>query len=91
VQEGNQLRRAGIGFGAGHTELQVVVDIDDLAAGAPKPMYTVETKADSGKLPGAVITLNPYVAAARFVIASGTSTAASSSRRHRLPGRRLNT
>jgi len=35
----------------------------DLAGGAPKPLYSVETKADS--------TLNPYVAAARFVISSG--------------------
>jgi Domain of unknown function (DUF4410) len=71
VQEGNQPRRAVVGFGAGHTDLQVLVAIDDLAAGAPKPMYSLETKADSGKLPGAVITLNPYVAAARFVIAGG--------------------
>jgi len=29
------------------------------------------TQADIGKLPGAVITLNPYVAGARFVIAGG--------------------
>jgi len=69
VQEGNQLHRAVVGFGAGRTDLQVLVAIDDLTDGAPKPMYSVETKADSGKLPGAVITLNPYVAAARFVIA----------------------
>jgi hypothetical protein len=71
VQEGNRLHRAVVGFGAGHTDLQVVVAIDNLAGGAPKPMYSVETKADSGKIPGAVITLNPYVAAARFVIAGG--------------------
>ena len=71
VQEGNQLRRAVIGFGAGQTDVQVVVAIDDLATGAPKPLYSVETKADSGKLPGAAITLNPYVAAARLVIAGG--------------------
>lgn len=71
VQEGNQLRRAVIGFGAGSTDLQVLVTIDDLANGAPKPLYEVQTSADSGKLPGAVITLNPYVAAARFVLAGG--------------------
>jgi hypothetical protein len=71
VQEGNQLRRAVIGFGAGSTDLQVLVTIDDLATGAPKPLYEVQTSADSGKLPGAVITLNPYVAAARFVLAGG--------------------
>ena len=61
VQEGNQLRRSVIGFGAGHTDLQVHVAIDDLGGGMPKPLYSVDTKADSGKLPGAVITLNPYV------------------------------
>jgi hypothetical protein len=69
VQEGNQLRRAVVGFGAGRTDLQVNVALDDLAGGTPRPLYAVESQADSGKLPGAVITLNPYVAAARFVIA----------------------
>jgi hypothetical protein len=68
VQEGNQLRRAIIGFGAGHTELQVLVAVDDLTRGAAQPMYEVDTQANSGKIPGAVITLNPYVAAARFVL-----------------------
>lgn len=71
VQEGNQLRRAVIGFGAGSTDLQVLVTIDDLTRGAPKPMYEVQTSADSGKLSGAVITRNPYVAAARFVLSGG--------------------
>jgi hypothetical protein len=56
---------------AKEADLQVHVAVDDLAVGAPKPMYAVETRADSGQLPGAVITLNPYVAAARFVIADG--------------------
>jgi hypothetical protein len=69
VQEGKQLRRAVVGFGAGRTDLQVNVALDDLAGGGPRPLYAVQSQADSGKLPGAVITLNPYVAAARFVIA----------------------
>jgi len=68
VHEGNQLQRAVIGFGAGQTDVQVLVSVDDLALGTPRPMYEVDTKADSGRLPGAVITLNPYVAAARFVL-----------------------
>jgi Domain of unknown function (DUF4410) len=71
VQEGNQLRRAVVGFGAGQTQLQALVAVDDLTRGAPKPMYEVDTSADSGNLPGGVITLNPYVAAARFVLADG--------------------
>ena len=45
--------------------------MSSVTRGAPKPMYEAETRADSGKLPGAAITLNPYVAAARFVLAGG--------------------
>ena len=69
VDAGNRLRRAAIGFGAGATNLQVASTIDQLGAGAPQPLYTVDTNAQSGKLPGAAVTLNPYIAAARFVMA----------------------
>ena len=69
VDAGNRLRRAVIGFGAGGTEMQVVTSIDQLGAGPPQPLYTVDTSAQSGRLPGAAVTLNPYVAAARFVMA----------------------
>jgi hypothetical protein len=68
VQEGHRFRRAVIGFGAGQTDLQVLVAIDDLARGTPSPMYELDTRADSGRIPGAALTLNPYVAAARFVM-----------------------
>jgi hypothetical protein len=71
VGEGNRLRRAVIGFGAGETELQLAVAIDDLAKSAPAPFYQLDTSAESRKIPGAVVTLNPYVAAARFVMARG--------------------
>lgn len=73
VDQGNQLHRAVIGFGAGKTDLQVVVDINDLSQGAPKPFYELKTTADSGKAPGAgpMIVLSPAGAAARFVIAGG--------------------
>lgn len=69
VDAGNRVRRAAIGFGAGATDLQVVSTIDQLGTGAPQPLYTVDTNAQSGKLPGAAVTLNPYIAAARFVMA----------------------
>lgn len=71
VNQGNQLRRAMIGFGAGKTDLQVLVDFNDLTKGAPRPFYQVSTTADSGKAPGAAptIILGPAGAAARFVIA----------------------
>ena len=73
VNQGNQLHRALIGFGVGKTDLQVVVDIDDLASGRPESFYEMGTSADSGKAPGAgpLIVLGPAGAAARFVIAGG--------------------
>lgn len=69
VDAGNRVRRAALGFGAGATDLQAATSIDRLGAATPQPLYTVDTNAQSGKLPGAVVTLNPYVAAARFVMA----------------------
>lgn len=71
VNQGNQLERAVIGFGKGKTDLQVVVDIADLAQGTPKKFYELNTTANSGKLPGAgpMIVLCPAGAAARVVIA----------------------
>lgn len=71
VNQGNQLRRAVIGFGKGRTDLQVVVDIADLAHGTPKKFYELKTTANSGKLPGAgpMIVLCPPGTVARVVIA----------------------
>ena len=70
VQEGNRLRRATIGLGEGQTDVQVVVSMDNLSKGPPKPLYEISTDANSGNKPGAapVIALNPYAAAARFVM-----------------------
>ncbi len=71
VDEGNRLRRAIIGFGAGKTDLTVATTLDDLSQGVPQPFYQVDTSAQSGKMPGAIVTMNPAVAAARFVLAGG--------------------
>ena len=70
VQEGNRLRRAMIGLGEGQTDLQVVVSMENLSKGPPKPLYEISTDASSGNRPGAapVIAVNPYAAAARFVM-----------------------
>jgi hypothetical protein len=70
VDEGDRMRRAVIGFGAGKTQLQVAVAVDQLAAGAPKPFYEIDMRADSGKMPGAgpMIVFAPAVAGARVAI-----------------------
>jgi hypothetical protein len=43
------------------------VTLTDLAA-PQKPLYEAADKGDSGKKIGAAITMNPYVAAAKFVM-----------------------
>ncbi|HTS16125.1 MAG TPA: DUF4410 domain-containing protein [Verrucomicrobiae bacterium] len=68
VEEGNRLKRAIIGFGAGATKMQLNVVVSDLSSNATQPFYTFDTSKGSGKMPGAIITLNPYVAAAKFVL-----------------------
>lgn len=70
MDEGDRLRRTVIGFGEGRTNLQVAVAIDNLSAGQPPaPLYRMQTGAQSGKSPGAAVTMNPYSAAAKFVLA----------------------
>jgi len=68
VDEGNRLRRAVIGFGAGETDMQIQVGIVDLSSGSQKPFIVFGTQSESGKMPGAIVTMNPYVAAAKFVL-----------------------
>ncbi len=73
VNQGHQLQRAVIGFGMGKTDLQIVVDLHDLASGVPTPFYEASARADSGKAPGAgpTIVLGPAGIAARVVLAGG--------------------
>jgi hypothetical protein len=67
VDEGNRLHRAVIGFGSGSANMELYVTLSDLAH-PEKPLYNAARDDTSGKKPGAVITLNPYVAAAKFVM-----------------------
>lgn len=67
VDEGNRMHRAMFGFGSGEAKMELYVTLTDLSA-PQKPLYEAADKADSGKKIGAVITMNPYVAAAKFVM-----------------------
>ncbi|ANB77305.1 hypothetical protein AYM40_35055 [Paraburkholderia phytofirmans OLGA172] len=71
VDEGNRLRRAMVGFGAGQNDIQVAVSCDSLGTADLPPLYQAVEEADSKGKPGAAIKLNPYVIAAKFVMASG--------------------
>ena len=67
VDEGNRTHRAILGFGSGEAKMTLFVTLSDLA-NPDKPLYDVAQNNDSGKKIGAVITLNPYVAAAKYVM-----------------------
>ncbi len=71
VDEGNRLRRAVVGFGSGKTDLQVQATVDRLTNGPPRPYYQLSSQAASGSSPGAVVMLNPVMAAVRFSRAEG--------------------
>jgi hypothetical protein len=68
LDQGNQLRRAMVGFGAGASKLQLWVGVTDLARHPDTPFYTLDASDSSGRMPGAIVKLNPYVAAAKFVM-----------------------
>jgi hypothetical protein len=68
VDDGNRLRRAVVGFGAGQGDLQVAVAIDDLSKANEAPLYE-NVEGESKDKPGAIIKLNPYVIAAKFILA----------------------
>lgn len=73
VDEGNRLRRAMIGFGAGATDMQIEVAVVNLASGSKEPFLIFGTDSKTGKGPGAVVAMNPYVAAAKFVMSKRAS------------------
>jgi len=68
VDPGNRAQRAVIGFGAGEATTEVAVEVDRLAPGSVTPVLQFGSDADSGHAPGAVVTMNPYAAAAKFVL-----------------------
>ena len=53
---------------AGHTDLKVQAAVDDLSKGSLKPFYEIDTGERSGRMPGGIIMMNPYVMAAKFVL-----------------------
>jgi len=68
VNEGNRLRRALIGFGSGATRLRIIVWVSDLAHGSSGPFCALDTSTHSSRKPGAALSFDPYVGAARFVV-----------------------
>jgi hypothetical protein len=70
LNEGNQMRRALLGFGTGKAKMQLSVTVADLSCSG-KSLYETETEKSNGKGPGAAVALNPYAGAAGFVVKFG--------------------
>ena len=70
MNEGNQMRRALVGFGSGKAKMELYVSAADASSDA-KPLYEVLTHKSKGKAPGAAIALSPYAGAAGFVVKFG--------------------
>lgn len=68
VDPGNRAQRAVIGFGAGEATTEVDVTVGRYDDGRTTPVLQFGSNADSGHAPGAVVTMNPYAAAAKFVL-----------------------
>jgi hypothetical protein len=73
VDEGNRMRRAIVGFGSGATEMQIEVTVTNLPSHPGSPFLILGSTTGSGSRPGAAVTLNPYVAAAKFVLAKNAA------------------
>lgn len=72
VDEGNRIRRAVIGFGAGAARMDLYVEVSDLAHPGG-PLYRFANQGSSGKMPGAIVTMNPVAAAAKFTLDQNSS------------------
>ncbi len=67
VDTGSRALQAGVGFGAGQSQLEVRAKVYS-ARDPKKPFLTFDSEGASGHMPGAVVSKNPYVAAAKFVM-----------------------
>lgn len=68
VEEGQAAVEATVGFGAGAGKAQADVAVADLAHNSGQPFLILGSGSRTRRMPGGVVTLNPYVIAAKFVI-----------------------
>jgi hypothetical protein len=71
ASEGSTMRRAAVGFGAGSPKMQIQVGVSDLANQPEAPFVILGTVTDPERLPGGIVSRNPYVIAAKFVLEKG--------------------
>ena len=70
LSEGNQMRRALLGFGSGKAKAELYIMLTDVSS-RTLALYETSAQKSKGKTPEAVIAMNPYAAAAGFVVKFG--------------------
>ena len=73
ADEGNRMERAIIGFGAGESQAELYVAATDLTQHSGQAFVTMNVESQSGHGPGAVVTLSPFAAAAKFALGKNAS------------------
>ncbi|MFA7004035.1 MAG: DUF4410 domain-containing protein [Verrucomicrobiia bacterium] len=68
VQEGQSAVKATVGFGAGAGKSEADVAVSDLARDPSVPIMVMGSGSRARKMPGGLVTMNPYVMAAKFVM-----------------------
>lgn len=69
VGKGSRIGRAVIGFGRHASRMDIQLQVSDLSLAPPiSPFLYLGTAKDPSKLPGAIVTRNPYVAVAKFAL-----------------------
>lgn len=63
IDEGNRLRRLVIGFGAGQSRIDAQVDVLQATGRGYRHLVEFDTHADSGRMPGAAVTMGAGAAA----------------------------
>jgi hypothetical protein len=53
--------------------MEISVNVCDVSISADQPFLVFGTGASSGRKPGAILLMNPYVAAAKFVMSKNAS------------------
>ena len=73
VEGGNAAEQAGVGFGMGSSDVEVVAELRRLSPSGPSAVEDLSGDSTNRKMPGAAVTLNPYVAAAKFMMARNST------------------
>ncbi len=69
--EGDRLKRAIIGFGSGSATMEVNMKLTEITEGDRRLIFDSSVEGKKQRMPGAVVTKNPYVAGAKFVLSKG--------------------